>query len=124
MEKANRGPIAFEKAIESAASIEMSFLEKGFVGINTAVSLSPMAGFFGTILGMIEAFDAIARAGDVDPTIVADGIKIALVTTMQGLMMAIPVQFFNTILMQMVDNQVIDMQKAADKVVETYVENQ
>jgi len=121
--KANTSTEAVEKAIENSATIEMAFLEKGFIAINTTITLAPMFGFFGTILGMIEAFDAIARAGEVDPTIVADGIKIALITTMFGLAIAIPVQFINNVLLQMVDGIVLDMQRASDKIIETIVDN-
>ena len=121
--KASGGTEAVEKALENAATLEMAFLEKGFIAINTTISLAPMFGFFGTILGMIEAFDAIAKAGEVDPTIVADGIKIALITTMAGLAIAIPVQFVNNVLLQMVDGLVLDMQRASDKIIETFVEN-
>jgi len=122
--KANVSVEAVEKAIENSATIEMAFLEKGFIAINTTINLAPMFGFFGTILGMIEAFDAIARAGEVDPTIVADGIKIALITTMFGLAIAIPIQFLNNVLLQMVDGLVLDMQRTSDKIIEAVVENQ
>jgi biopolymer transport protein ExbB len=122
MIKAEKGTEALESAIENASSLEMAFLEKGFIHINTTINLAPMFGFFGTILGMIQAFDSIAKAGEVDPTIVADGIKVALITTMAGLAIAIPVQFVNNVLLTMVDGLVIDMQRAADKIVETYVE--
>ncbi|MCK9329538.1 MAG: MotA/TolQ/ExbB proton channel family protein [Candidatus Cloacimonetes bacterium] len=122
--KADKSIEAVEKAIENAATIEMAFLEKGFININTTINLAPMFGFFGTILGMIEAFDSIARAGEVDPTIVADGIKVALITTMAGLAIAIPVQFINNVLLQMVDGLVLDMQRASDKIIESVVENQ
>jgi len=121
--KADRGTEAVEKAIENTATIEMAFLEKQFISMSTVINLAPLVGFFGTILGMIVAFDAIAAAGDVDPTIVADGISLALITTMAGLAVAIPVQLFFNILLQMVDNIVLDMQRAIDKVVETFVEN-
>ena len=122
--KANMGVEATEKAIENTATIEMAFLEKGFIAINTTINLAPMFGFFGTILGMIEAFDAIAKAGEVDPTIVADGIKVALITTLAGLAIAIPIQFLNNVILQIVDGFVLDMQRASDKIIETVVENQ
>ena len=122
--KAGRGIESVEKAIENSATIEMAFLEKGFISINTTINLAPMFGFFGTMLGMIEAFDAIARAGEVDPTIVADGIKVALITTMAGLAIAIPVQFLNNVIIQMVDGLVLDIQRASDKIIEIVVENQ
>jgi len=120
--KADMGKDALETAIENSSTVEMAFLERGFIHINTTINLAPMFGFFGTILGMIQAFDSIAKAGEVDPTIVADGIKVALITTLAGLAIAIPVQFVNNVLLTMVDGLVIDMQRAADKIVETYVE--
>lgn len=116
--KADGGIPAVEKAIENAAMIEMSYLEKGFLELSTAITLAPMLGFLGTVSGMISAFDAIAAARAVDATIVASGIKIALITTQAGLIVAIPVQFFNNIFVTMVDGMVINMQKATEKVVE------
>ncbi len=116
--KADGGIPAVEKAIENAAMIEMSYLEKGFLELSTAITLAPMLGFLGTVSGMISAFDAIAAARAVDATIVASGIKIALITTQAGLIVAIPVQFFNNIFVTMVDGMVIEMQKATEKVVE------
>ena len=121
--KADQGVEAVEKAIESAAALELAYLDKGFIALSTTINLAPMFGFFGTIVGMIAAFDAIARAGEVDPTIVASGIKIALITTASVLAIAIPVQFFNNMFMTMVDGLVIDMQKASEALVETLVQN-
>ncbi len=121
LQKANHSVEAVEKSIENAAVLEMAFLEKGFVALSTTISLAPMFGFFGTLVGMIEAFDAIAKAGEVDPTIVADGIKVALITSAAGLAIAIPVQFFNNIFMSMVDGMVIDMQRGSEKLIETLV---
>ncbi|MFW5627660.1 MAG: MotA/TolQ/ExbB proton channel family protein [Candidatus Cloacimonadaceae bacterium] len=116
--KADGGIEAVEKAIENAAMIEMSYLEKGFLELSTAITLAPMMGFLGTVAGMISAFDAIAAARAVDATIVASGIKIALITTEFGLIVAIPVQFFNNIFVTMVDGMVIDMQKATEQVID------
>lgn len=116
--KADGGIESVEKAIENAAMIEMSYLEKGFLELSTAITLAPMLGFLGTVAGMISAFDAIAAARAVDATIVASGIKIALITTEAGLIVAIPVQFFNNIFVTMVDALVIDMQKATEKVID------
>lgn len=121
--KVDRGMEVVEKAIENAATMEMAFLEKGFIAISTTISLAPMLGFFGTVVGMIGAFDAIAKAGEVDPTIVAAGIKVALITTAAGLAVAIPVQFFNNVFMGMVDGLVLDMQRGSEKVIEALVEN-
>ncbi|MEA1973916.1 MAG: MotA/TolQ/ExbB proton channel family protein [Candidatus Cloacimonadota bacterium] len=117
--KADHGAEAVEKSMESAGVLEMAYLEKGFVALGTAISLGPMFGFFGTLIGMIQAFDAIAKAGEVDPTIVASGIKVALITSAAGLAIAIPVQFFNNIFTSWVDGMIIDMQTGSEKVIET-----
>ncbi len=122
--KVDRGMEVVEKAIENAATIEMAFLEKGFMALSTTISLAPMLGFFGTVVGMIQAFDAIAKAGEVDPTIVASGIKVALITTAAGLAVAIPVQFFNNVFVSMVDGIVLDMQRGSEKVIEALVEEE
>ena len=123
LSKAQLGIDAVEKSIENAGIVEMAFLEKGFIPISTTINLAPMLGFFGTMIGMIAAFDAIAKAGEVDPTIVASGIKIALITTAAGLAVAIPVQFFNNMFLSMVDTLVMDIQRGSEKVIETLVEN-
>jgi biopolymer transport protein ExbB len=121
--KVDKGIEAVEKAVENAGIMEMAFLERGFIPLSTTINLAPMFGFFGTIVGMIAAFDAIAKAGEVEPTIVASGIKIALVTTAAGLAVAIPVQFFNNMFLTMVDGIVQDMQKGTEKLIETLVES-
>lgn len=121
--KADQGVDAVEKAMESAGTIEMAFLERGFIPLSTVINLAPMLGFFGTLVGMIAAFDAIAKAGEVDPTIVASGINVALITSAAGLAVAIPVQFFNNVFLGNVDGLVLDMQRGSEKVVETLIEN-
>ena len=121
--KVDKGIDAVEKAIENAGVIEMAFLEKGFIPLSTTINLAPMFGFFGTIIGMIRAFGDIAAAGEVEPTIVATGIQIALVTTAAGLAVAIPMQFFNNMFLGMVDGLVMDMQRGSEKMIETLVEN-
>ncbi len=121
--KADKGVVAVEKAIENASVLEMAFLEKGFIPLSTTINLAPMFGFFGTVVGMIQAFKDIAAAGEVEPTIVASGIQIALITTAAGLAVAIPIQFFNNMFLTMVDGLVMDMQKGSEKLIETIVEN-
>ncbi len=110
-----------EKAIENAAMIEMSYLKKDSL-ICLRYYSGPHAGIPGNRCGMISAFDAIAAARAVDATIVASGIKIALITTEAGLIVAIPVQFFNNLFVTMVDSRVIDMQRASEKVIEALLE--
>ncbi len=121
--KAEHGFDAVEKALENAGVIEMAFLEKGFIPLSTVINLAPMFGFFGTLVGMIGAFEAIEKAGEVEPTIVAGGIKVALITSAAGLAVAIPMQFFNNMFLGTVDGIVMDMQRASEKVIETLVEN-
>ncbi len=121
--KADKGVEAVDKAIENSSALEMAYLDKGFSALGTTISLAPMFGFFGTLIGMIQAFDSIAKAGEVDPTIVADGIKVALITSAAGLAVAIPIQFFNNIFQTMVDALIIDMQIGSEKVIETLVES-
>lgn len=121
--KADKGIESVEKAIENAGILEMSFLEKGLIALATTINVAPMLGFLGTVIGMIGAFAAIAAAGEVEPTIVASGIQVALITTAAGLTVAIPIQLFNNFLVSMIDGIVIDMQIGSDKVVETLIEN-
>jgi len=121
--KADKGIEDFEKSMENAAMIEMSYLEKGFTELSAGITLAPMLGFLGTVDGMIEAFRAIAAARAVDATIVASGIMIALITTKWGLTIAIPTQFVNNLYVTWVDGLVVDMQRASEKVTEALVEN-
>ncbi len=90
----DEGIEAVEKAVISYGSIEMSFLERGLVWLSLFISLAPMFGFLGTVVGMVGAFDAIETAGDISPSLVAGGIKVALLTTVFGLITAIILQSF------------------------------
>ncbi|RKY81289.1 MotA/TolQ/ExbB proton channel family protein [candidate division KSB1 bacterium] len=120
--RANRGLEHVEKAIMNAGSIEMAFLEKGLVWLATVVSLAPMLGFLGTVTGMVRAFDAIAKANDVSPAIVAEGISIALLTTLFGLVVAIIIQFFHNYFVAKVDKLIIDMEESSIELVDTLLE--
>lgn len=120
--RAGKGLDQIERAIENAAAIEMSFLEKGMWVLSTIVSVAPMLGFLGTVYGMILSFRKIAEAGDIIPSQVAGGISIALITTLSGLAIAIPIQFFYNVFVNMVDNMVIDMEDSANSVVEKMLE--
>ena len=111
-----------EKAVENAGILEMSYLEKGLVALATTINVAPMLGFLGTVVGMIQAFEAIAAAGEVEPTIVASGISVALVTTASGLAVAIPIQLFNNFFVSIIDGLIIDMQKGSEELTETLLE--
>ena len=88
-----RGLDHVEKAIDNSGAVEMAFLERGMVWLSTVANLAPMIGFLGTVSGMINAFQSIAEAGDVEPSKVASGISEALITTAAGLIVGILIQF-------------------------------
>lgn len=117
----DEGIDAVEKAVVSYGSIEMSFLERGLVWLSLFISLAPMFGFLGTVIGMVEAFDAIEAAGDISPSLVAGGIKIALLTTVFGLITAIILQFFYNYVVSKIDRIVIDMEEASIELIDSLV---
>jgi len=110
-----------EKSIIAYGSVEMGKLEKGMVWISLFISLAPMLGFMGTVIGMIDAFDAIAAAGDVSPSLVAGGIKVALLTTVRGLIVAVILQLFYNYLVSKVDSLVNSMEDASITLVDMLV---
>ncbi|GAB2496485.1 MAG: MotA/TolQ/ExbB proton channel family protein [Cytophagales bacterium] len=112
-----------EKSIIAYGSVEMGRLEKGLVWISLFISLAPMLGFMGTVIGMIFAFDTIEAAGDISPSIVAGGIKIALLTTVAGLIVAIILQLFYNYLVAKIDSLVNDMEDASISLVDVLVKH-
>lgn len=112
-----------EKSIISYGSVEMGRLEKGLIWISLFISLAPMLGFMGTVIGMIFAFDTIEAAGDISPSIVAGGIKIALLTTVAGLIVAIILQVFYNYLVSKIDSLVNDMEDASISLVDVLVKH-
>jgi biopolymer transport protein ExbB len=112
-----------EKSIIAYGSVEMGRLEKGLVWISLFISLAPMLGFMGTVIGMIGAFDAIEAAGDISPSLVAGGIKIALLTTVAGLIVAIILQLFYNYLVSKIDSLVNDMEDASISLVDILVKH-
>lgn len=110
-----------EKSIIAYGSVEMGKLEKGMVWISLFISLAPMLGFMGTVIGMIGAFDAIAEAGDVSPALVAGGIKIALLTTVGGLIVAVILQLFYNYLVSKIDSLVNSMEDASISLIDILV---
>lgn len=112
-----------EKSIIAYGSVEMGRLEKGLVWISLFISLAPMLGFMGTVIGMIFAFDTIEAAGDISPSIVAGGIKIALLTTVAGLIVAIILQLFYNYLVAKIDSLVNDMEDASITLVDVLVKH-
>jgi biopolymer transport protein ExbB len=138
--KSTRGPVAsiftqglirmsegvemVEKSIIAYGSVEMGRLEKGLVWISLFISIAPMLGFMGTVIGMIGAFDAIAAANDINPALVADGIKVALLTTVGGLIVAVILQLFYNYCVTKIDSLVNQMEDASISLVDLLVKHE
>ena len=119
--RADRGVEAAEKAITNAGSIEMAFLERGMIWLATIIAVAPMLGFTGTVVGMIQAFDAIAAANNISPAIVAGGISVALLTTCFGLIVAIITQILHNFFISRIDKLIIDMEESSTELVDALV---
>ena len=137
--KSTRGPVAsiftqglmrmsegiemVEKSVIAYGSVEMGRLERGLVWISLFISLAPMLGFMGTVIGMIGAFDSIQAAGDISPSLVAGGIKVALLTTVAGLIVAIILQLFYNYCVSKIDSIVNSMEDASISLVDLLVKH-
>jgi len=117
------GPEAVEKAIVSYGSVQMGLLEKGLVWISLFIAIAPMLGFMGTVIGMIQAFDRIEAVGDLAPSVVAGGIKVALLTTVFGLIVAIILQIFYNYIVNKIDGIVNRMEDASISLVDVMARN-
>ena len=113
LDRADEGIDVVEKSVVTYGSVQMGQLESGLTWIALFIALAPMLGFMGTVIGMIGAFDAIEAAGDISPSLVAGGIKIALITTVFGLIVAIILQVFYNYLVSKIDKLVNTMEDAS-----------
>ena len=105
-----------ESAVATTGTIELSFLERGLVILATIANVAPLMGFLGTVAGMILAFAAIEEAGTVEPTLVAGGIKVALLTTAAGLIVAVPINITYNFFVARIDGLIVDMEQGAQKI--------
>ncbi len=112
LDRIDEGLENVEKSIIAYGSVLTGKLEKGLSWISLFIAIAPMLGFTGTVIGMIGAFDSIAAAGDISPQIVADGIKVALLTTVFGLIVAIILQLFYNYIISKIDAMVNEMEDA------------
>ena len=123
LKNADEGPEAVERAITSYGSVQMGLLEKGLVWISLFIAIAPMLGFMGTVIGMITAFDKIEAAGDIRPDVVAGGIKVALLTTVFGLIVAIILQIFYNYIVSKIDSIVNKMEDASVTLIDIMASN-
>jgi biopolymer transport protein ExbB len=106
----NEGMDVVEKTVASYGSVQNGLMESGLSWISLFIALSPSLGFMGTVVGMIEAFDQIQAAGEVSATLVAGGIKVALLTTLAGLIAAVILQLFYNYILNKIDSSVVELE--------------
>ena len=123
LDRSGEGIDMVEKSVVAYGSVQMGLLEKGLSWIARFIALAPMLGFMGTVIGMIGAFDAIEAAGDISPSLVAGGIKVALLTTVFGLIVAIILQVFYNYIVSKIDSIVNDMEDASITLIDLLVKN-
>ena len=123
LRQSSKGPEAVEKAIVSYGSVQMGLLERSLVWISLFIAIAPMLGFMGTVIGMIQAFDRIEEVGDLSPSVVAGGIKVALLTTVFGLIVAIVLQLFYNYIISKIDGIVNKMEDASIGLVDLMSKN-
>ncbi|MCQ2185890.1 MAG: MotA/TolQ/ExbB proton channel family protein [Bacteroidales bacterium] len=121
--RADQGMDVVEKTIVSYGSVQMSNMEKGLSWLGLFIAIAPSLGFLGTVIGMIAAFDAIQAAGDISPNVVAGGMKVALITTVGGLIVALILQLFYNYILSQIDSLSIEMEDASISLVDTLVKN-
>jgi biopolymer transport protein ExbB len=121
LERYDEGIEMVEKSIVSYGGVQMGKLENGMIWIQLFIALAPSLGFLGTVIGMIQAFDAIALAGDISPTVVADGMKVALLTTVFGLIVAMILQVFYNYLLSKISSLVNTMEDSSISVMDILV---
>lgn len=121
LDRSHEGIEMVEKSVISYGSVQMGNLEKGVSWISLFIALAPMLGFMGTVIGMIGAFDAIEAAGDISPSLVAGGIKVALLTTVFGLIVAVILQIFYNYIVAKIDSIVNAMESASISLVDILI---
>jgi biopolymer transport protein ExbB len=123
LDRMDQGIDVVEKSVISYGSVQMGLLERGLSWISLFIAIAPMLGFMGTVIGMIDAFDKIQEAGDVQPALVAGGIKVALITTVSGLIVAIILQIFYNYIISRIDSIVNKMEDASISLIDLLVKH-
>ncbi len=123
LDRHKEGLDVVEGSVNAYGSVQISKLESGLVWLSLFIALAPMLGFLGTVIGMIQAFDDIQKEGDISPTVVAGGIKVALLTTVAGLIVAIILQIFYNFITSKIDSIVGDMENSSIDLVDMMLKN-
>jgi len=118
----NEGVDVVEKTVASYGGVQLGLLEKNLSWISLFISIAPSLGFLGTIIGMIQAFDKIQQVGDISATVVAGGIKVALLTTLLGLIIAIILQLFYNYILSVIEGLVNEMEDSSISLLDIVVE--
>jgi biopolymer transport protein ExbB len=121
--RSSEGVEMVEKSVVSYGGVEMGRLESGLIWISLCISLGPMLGFFGTVVGMVGAFEAIEAAGDMSPSIVAGGMKVALITTVGGLVVGMVLQVLYNYCVSKIDSLVNTMENASISLIDILVKH-
>lgn len=119
----SEGVDVVEKSVASYGSVQLGLLEKNLSWISLFIALAPMFGFMGTVIGMIQAFDKIQQAGDISATVVAGGIKVALLTTVLGLIVGIILQIFYNYILTRIEAVVNDMEDSSISLLDIVVKH-
>ncbi len=123
LDRVDEGLDVAEKSVIAYGSVQAGLLEKGLSWLSLFIALAPMLGFMGTVIGMIGAFDAIEVAGDISPSLVAGGIKVALITTVTGLIVAIILQIFYNYCISKIDSIINSMEDASISLLDLLVKH-
>ena len=102
-----------ERSVVSYGGVQTAYLEKGCSWITLFIAMSPSLGFLGTVIGMVQSFDAIEAAGDISPTVVAGGMKVALITTIFGIVAALVLQVFYNYILSKIEGLTSDMEDSS-----------
>lgn len=123
LDRSSEGVDMAEKAIVNYGSVQNNLLEKGLTWIALFIALAPMLGFLGTVVGMIQAFAAIEKAKSLAPDVVAAGMKVALITTVGGLIVAMILQLFYNYILSKIDTLVNDMENGSIEIMDTMLKH-
>lgn len=123
LSRSSQGLGQVEKSLMDYGSVQAGLLEKGLVWLSLFIALAPMLGFMGTVIGMIQAFDKIESAGEISASIVAGGIKVALLTTVAGLIVAMILQLFYNLILSMVDSLTTEMEDSSIELVDMLIKH-